>query len=93
MSTSLQIRLPDSLKDRVQQFSKKDGVSMNQMILLATTEYIARLEMSENRKVMFSNEKIDKLLAKIPDIPDIPVTNRDDRLPEDWSDSELEKTL
>jgi predicted transcriptional regulator len=88
MSASMQIRLPDSLKERVQTYSKKDGVSMNQLILLATSEYVARLEMTDNRKNGISDLKIEELLSKIPSIP---VTDPNDKLPEDWNITEFDK--
>lgn len=88
MSASMQIRLPDSLKDRVQTYSKKDGVSMNQLILLATSEYVARLEMNDNRKSGISDMKIEELLSKIPSIP---VTDPNDKLPDNWDISEFDK--
>jgi len=87
MSSSMQIRLPESLKERVQVYSKKDGVSMNQLILLATSEYIARLEMTDNRKLALSEERIEQFLAMIPSAP---LQDPSDQLPEGWNDSEFD---
>lgn len=41
---ALTVRLPDSLHDRVRDLADRDGISMNQFVMLAVSEKITRLD-------------------------------------------------
>lgn len=86
--SAVSLRLPDSLKNRVQRLAKLDGVSMNQYITLAVAEKTAldeagkeQLRYLEARAALADGDPravIQELLAKAPDVEPPP----EDRLPE-----------
>ena len=41
---ALSVRLPESLHDRVRQLADEEGISMNQLVMLAVAEKMARLD-------------------------------------------------
>ena len=43
--SSLNVRLPDSLHAKIRQLAERDGISLNQFILLAVAEKAAVLEL------------------------------------------------
>ncbi|MCE2450416.1 MAG: toxin-antitoxin system HicB family antitoxin [Candidatus Latescibacteria bacterium] len=70
MST-LSVRLPDSLHERIKQMAEGEGVSMNQFITLAVTEKVSALmtvEYLEERAKRGSRQKFEAVLANVPDI-------------------------
>ncbi len=70
MST-LSLRLPDSLHERVKNLSKVEGVSINQFITLALTEKMSALmtlDYLQQRADRSSEEKFKKALKVIPDV-------------------------
>ena len=63
----LTVRLPNSLKERVQHLSDEEGVSMNQFITLATAEKVGALESAAGewqRKVLDAWAKRGRSTAK-----------------------------
>ena len=74
MST-LSLRLPDSLYNRVRELAQQDGISINQFISTAVAEKLAALmteEYLEKRARRGSREKFLAVLAKVPDVPPEP---------------------
>lgn len=70
MST-LSIRLPKSLHQRLRQYAEKEGVSINQFITSAALEKIAALstlEYLETRAERGSREKFEAALNLVPDV-------------------------
>ncbi|MBC8181418.1 toxin-antitoxin system HicB family antitoxin [candidate division KSB1 bacterium] len=70
MST-LSLRLPDSLHERVKEFSIKEGISINQFIVSAVTEKIsafATKDYLERRARSADVKKYEKALSQIPDV-------------------------
>lgn len=70
MST-ISVRLPDSLHQRIKSLSKKEHVSMNQLIALAVAEKISVLETEDylnERAARANEEKFLAVLAKVPSI-------------------------
>jgi hypothetical protein len=68
--SSISLRLPDSLHDRVRVLSKKDHVSINQFVATAVAEKIAALETEDylsERASRASRKKFEAALAQIPD--------------------------
>jgi len=70
MST-LSIRLPESLHNKIKELSEKEGVSMNQLINSAVSEKVSAIltaEYLEARGQRGSREKYDRVLSKVPDV-------------------------
>lgn len=68
MST-LSIRLPDSMHEKIKELAKKEGVSMNQLINSAVSEKLSALmtvEYLKERGELGSREKFKKVLSKVP---------------------------
>jgi len=70
MST-LSIRLPDSLHERLKQMAKKEGISMNQFIALALSEKISALytlDYLKERAARGDRRQFEAILARVPDV-------------------------
>ena len=70
MST-LSLRLPDSLHQRLKAIAQKDGVSINQFISSAVAEKMSALMTEEylvKRATKGSKEKFLEAMSKVPDI-------------------------
>mgnify|MGYP006283857213 CR=1 FL=1 len=59
---TLSIRIPDSLHDKLKNLSKKEKISLNQLINSAVTEKISALETEEYLKERAKNGSLDKYL-------------------------------
>ncbi|MFV1981786.1 MAG: YlcI/YnfO family protein [Rhodothermia bacterium] len=71
MST-LSLRLPNSLHDRIRELAEAEGVSINQFIATAAAEKMAALMTDDylaQRGRRASREKFQKALSRIPDRP------------------------
>lgn len=74
MST-LSIRLPKSLHQKVKALAEREGVSMNQVINVTLAEKVAADEAMhylEERAKRGNRERYLKLLEKAPDVPPMP---------------------
>ena len=74
MST-LSLRLPTSLHDKIRELSEQDEVSINQFIATAVAEKAAALltvEYLEARGRRGSRSQFDRILARVPNVPPIP---------------------
>ena len=70
MST-ISVRLPDSLHRRIKSLSKKEHVSMNQLIALAVAEKVSVLETEDylgERAARASKKKFVSVLNKVPSV-------------------------
>ena len=70
MST-LSIRLPDSLHERLKQMAEKEGVSMNQFIALALSEKISALhtlDYLKERAARGERREFEAILSRVPDV-------------------------
>ncbi|MCG2715360.1 MAG: BrnA antitoxin family protein [Candidatus Marinimicrobia bacterium] len=70
MST-LSIRIPESIYERVKEFAKKDGISINQFIASAVSEKIsafATRDYLELRAKRANPKKYREALSMIPDV-------------------------
>jgi predicted transcriptional regulator len=68
MST-ISLRLPDSLHERIRELAKKDRVSINQFAASALAEKISALETEDylsQRAQKGSRAKFDRALSKVP---------------------------
>jgi uncharacterized protein (DUF1778 family) len=71
MSTTLSLRLPNSIHKQLKQYAEADGISMNQFIATAVAEKLASLatmEYLEQRAQRGSKEKFQAALARVPDV-------------------------
>ncbi len=71
MSTTLSLRLPNSIHKQLKQYAEQDGISMNQFIATAVAEKLASLatmEYLEQRAERGSKNKFNAVLAKVPDV-------------------------
>ncbi len=70
MST-LSLRIPESIYERVKEFAKKDGISINQFIASAVSEKVsafATKDYLEMRASRADHKKYTDALAVIPDV-------------------------
>jgi predicted transcriptional regulator len=70
MST-ISLRLPESLHERIRRLAKKDNVSINQFAASALAEKIAALETESyltERAKGGSREKFERAMSKVPDV-------------------------
>jgi len=70
MST-ISLRLPDSLHERIRKLAKKDRISINQFAASALAEKISALETEDylsQRAKRASRAKLDCALSKVPDV-------------------------
>lgn len=80
MST-LSLRLPASLHDKIRELSERDQVSINQFIATAVAEKAAALltvDYLEARGRRGSRTEFDRIVAQVPDVRPVP----GDELPE-----------
>lgn len=67
---TISLRLPRSAHLALKDFAKKDGISMNQLVVSAIMEKISAFnteEYIEKRAKKVSKEKFQNALSKIPD--------------------------
>lgn len=73
--SSLSLRLPDSLHQKVRELAKRDNVSINQFIATAVAEKAAALltvDYLEERAGRADANLLDRLLRRVPDVPPAP---------------------
>jgi hypothetical protein len=70
MST-ISLRLPESLHDRLRDLAKQENVSMNQFITLALAEKIAALSTEDylqERAQRGDRKKFERVMSKVADV-------------------------
>lgn len=70
MST-MSLRLPDSLHERIRKLAKRDRISINQFAATAIAEKISAIETEEylsERAKRGSRERFDRAISKVPDM-------------------------
>ncbi len=70
MST-ISLRLPESLHERVRELAEKEGVSINQLITTALAEKLSALlteEFLEKRAKRGSRRKFERALSRVRDV-------------------------
>ena len=73
--SSLSVRLPDSLHDKVRELARRDGVSINQFIATAVAEKTSALltvDYLEQRARRADPDLFGRLLSRVPDVPPMP---------------------
>lgn len=74
--SSMSIRLPNSLHQRLREYAEKEGVSINQFIASATLEKLSVLSTEEylaSRGARGSRRKFQNALAQVPDVDPEPM--------------------
>jgi hypothetical protein len=74
MST-LSLRLPESIHEKLGQLAKREGISINQLINSAVAEKLAALlteQYLEERAQRADRSKFEAVLARIPNVPPTP---------------------
>jgi predicted transcriptional regulator len=70
MST-ISLRLPDSLHERIRKLAKKDNISINQFAASALAEKISALETEEylaKRAKRGNRKKFERAMSKVPEV-------------------------
>ena len=73
--SSLSLRLPESLHQRLRELAERDDISINQFIATAVAEKAAALltvDYLEARGRRANGKLVDRLLSRVPDVPPIP---------------------
>lgn len=69
---ALQVRLPDSLHERLKELSKREGISLNQALVMAASNEIVRHESRELFTCAagsYNAAAFAEALAAVPDAP------------------------
>lgn len=72
--SSLSLRLPDFLHDKVRELSERENISMNQFIAMAVAEKMAALltvDYLKERAERADDKILDRMLKRVPDVPPI----------------------
>ena len=72
--SSLSLRLPESLHQRLRELAERDDISINQFIATAVAEKAAALltvEYLEARGQRANVNLVDRVLGRVPDVPPI----------------------
>ncbi len=73
--SSLSLRLPESLHQRLRELADRDAISINQFIATAVAEKAAALltvQYLEARGTRGDAKLVDRLLSRVPDVPPAP---------------------
>ena len=73
--SSLSLRLPDSLHEKVRELAERDDISINQFIATAVAEKAAALltvSYLEERGRRADPRLVDRILRRVPDVPAVP---------------------
>ena len=69
--SAITVRLPESLHQAVREMARREGVSINQFIILAVAEKVAALttaEYLEARAQRASRERFEQALTRVTDV-------------------------
>ena len=72
---TLSLRLPDSLHRKVRELAAKESLSIDQFVTIAVAEKVSALlaeEYLEERAQRANPPTVDRILARVPDVPPIP---------------------
>src|SRR5437867_10344331 len=72
--SSLSLRLPESLHQKLRELAKRDDISINQFIATAVAEKAAALltvDYLEARGQRANTKLVDRVLSRVPDVPPI----------------------
>jgi len=69
--SALSLRLPKSLHEQLRELAKEEGISVNQLVMVAVAEKVASIstiEYLKKRAKSGSREKFLEILSKAPDV-------------------------
>jgi hypothetical protein len=69
--STLKIKIPDSIRSRVEHFARKDGVSVDDYVASVLSQRVAVADADsyvQNRAARGSSDKLLELLGKAPDV-------------------------
>ena len=61
---ALTVRLPDSLHEKVRDLAEEEGISMNQLVMLAVSEKVTRLDAEAQFAHLDALERLGKAVAE-----------------------------
>jgi len=64
---ALTVRLPESLHEKVRDLAEEEGISMNQLVMLAVSEKVTRLDAEAQFAHLDALERFGKAVAKEED--------------------------
>ena len=73
--SSLSLRLPDSLHDKIRELAERENISINQFIAMAVAEKTSALltvDYLTERAERADYKILDRLLKRVPDVPPVP---------------------
>jgi predicted transcriptional regulator len=65
---ALTVRLPDSLHEKVREVAEKEGISMNQLVMLVVSEKITRLDAEAQFAHLDALERLGEAVAEEEDV-------------------------
>jgi predicted transcriptional regulator len=65
---ALTVRLPDSLHEKVRDLAEEEGISMNQLVMLAVSEKITRLDAEAQFAHLDALERFGEAVAEEEDV-------------------------
>ena len=83
--SSLSLRLPESLHQKLRELAERDHISINQFIATAVAEKAATLltvDYLEARGQRANTKLVDRVLSRVPDVPPIPGDELPNRKPQ-----------
>ena len=83
--SSLSLRLPDSLHQKIRELAEQDDISINQFIATAVAEKAAALltvSYLEERGRRADPRLVDLILRRVPDVPPVPGDERPSERPQ-----------
>jgi predicted transcriptional regulator len=66
--SALTVRLPDSLHEKVRELAEQEGISMNQLVMLAVSEKITRLDADAQFAHLDALERLGETVAEEKDM-------------------------
>ena len=69
--TTIRVRLPNSVHDRLRQLASREGVSMNQLVATAVAEKVSAIEAGEylaERAARGDRAAFEAALGRVPDV-------------------------
>jgi len=83
--SSLSLRLPDSLHQKLRELAERDDISINQFIATAVAEKAAALltvDYLEARGQRANTKLVERVLSRVPDVPPMAGDELPDRKPQ-----------
>lgn len=65
---ALTVQLPDSLHEKVREVAEKEGISMNQLVMLVVSEKITRLDAEAQFAHLDALERLGEAVAEEEDV-------------------------